>query len=113
MKRRNFLKQTALAGMSGLILPRFGYSFPAGIQQGEQGELLYNGIRLPDVWPPRNMDSAAYLPMPVPYLNQPPAVIPIDVGRQLFIDNFLKKRRKFVSAFGRNVDLIYRDASQG
>ncbi|WP_460908802.1 hypothetical protein, partial [Spirosoma areae] len=27
--------------------------------------------------------------MPVPYLKNPPAVIPIDVGRQLFVDDFL------------------------
>ena len=27
--------------------------------------------------------------MPVPYLADPPAVIPIDVGRQLFVDDFL------------------------
>jgi hypothetical protein len=27
--------------------------------------------------------------MPVPYLNNPPQVIPIDVGRQLFVDDFL------------------------
>ena len=27
--------------------------------------------------------------MPVPYLENPPAVVPIDVGRQLFVDDFL------------------------
>ena len=27
--------------------------------------------------------------MPVPYLDNPPEVIPIDVGRQLFVDDFL------------------------
>lgn len=27
--------------------------------------------------------------MPVPYLDNPPDVIPIDVGRQLFVDDFL------------------------
>ena len=53
------------------------------------GELLYNGIRLPKEWPPRTMDPAARKPMPVPYLDYPPVVIPIDVGRQLFVDEFL------------------------
>lgn len=53
------------------------------------GELLYNGIRLPNEWPPRNIDPADKSPMPVPYLDHPPEVIPIDVGRQLFIDDFL------------------------
>jgi len=54
------------------------------------GELLYNGIRLPHDWPPRDDVKAASREVPpVPYLNTPPAVIPIDVGRQLFVDDFL------------------------
>ena len=53
------------------------------------GELLYNGIRLPKEWPPRSVDPKSREPMPVPYLAHPPQVIPIDVGRQLFVDDFL------------------------
>ncbi len=53
------------------------------------GELLYNGIRLPQYWPPSDIDTADESPMPVPYLDFPPKVIPIDVGRQLFVDDFL------------------------
>lgn len=53
------------------------------------GETLTNGIRLPRVWPPRNLDPASDAPMPVPYLDHPPAVIPVDTGRQLFVDDFL------------------------
>ncbi len=52
------------------------------------GEVLYNGIRLPDIWPPVR-DAVPYEPMECPYLAAPPAVIPIDVGRQLFVDDFL------------------------
>ena len=52
------------------------------------GELLYNGIRLPAEWPPRHLVGASREPLPVPYLDAPPAVIPIDVGRQLFVDDF-------------------------
>jgi len=52
------------------------------------GEKLYNGIILPDEWPPKNIELKRE-PMPVPYLENPPDVIPIDVGRQLFVDNFL------------------------
>lgn len=37
-------------------------------------ETLYNGIVLPDVWPPIN--KVEYKPMIVPYLNNPPEVIP-------------------------------------
>jgi len=53
------------------------------------GELLYNGIRLPSEWPPRITDPKSRTVRPVPWLEQPPAVIPIDVGRQLFVDDFL------------------------
>jgi hypothetical protein len=53
------------------------------------GETLYNGVVLPDAWPPAAPAMKAGEPMPVPYLKQPPAVIPIDVGRQLFVDDFL------------------------
>ena len=52
-----------------------------------KGETLYNGIRLPVRWPPAMPLNRA--PMPVPYLQSPPAVIPVDVGRQLFVDDFL------------------------
>ena len=53
------------------------------------GERLYNGIVLPQQWPPGNQNPKAFEPMVVPYLQHPPQVIPIDVGRQLFVDDFL------------------------
>jgi len=55
------------------------------------GETLYNGIVLPDQWPPVRpiQDLRSGEVMEVPYLKAPPAVIPIDVGRQLFVDDFL------------------------
>jgi hypothetical protein len=55
------------------------------------GEVLYNGIVLPDAWPPQRpaQEFKNREPQPVPYLKTPPAVIPIDVGRQLFVDDFL------------------------
>jgi hypothetical protein len=56
---------------------------------GLAGEVLYNGIQLPAEWPPRGQKPENLEPMPVPYLESPPAVIPIDVGRQLFVDDFL------------------------
>jgi len=64
------------------------------------GELLYNGIRLPRDWPPRAAALAGE-PMPVPYLQNPPAVIPIDVGRQLFVDDFLIDRTTLKRTFHR------------
>ena len=54
----------------------------------KKANVLYNGIELPDQWPPRNIKLTRE-PMPVPYLENPPEVIPIDVGRQLFVDDFL------------------------
>ena len=52
------------------------------------GEILYNGIVLPEEWPPQ-YEKITRDPMPVPYLDNVPDVIPIDVGRQLFVDDFL------------------------
>ncbi|MFN2352056.1 MAG: glycosyl hydrolase family 32 [Kiritimatiellia bacterium] len=52
-------------------------------------ERLYNGIRLTASWPPKDISQQCDEPMRVPYLENPPEIIPIDVGRQLFIDNFL------------------------
>lgn len=77
--RRTFLK-TAAAGLalSGDVL--------AQVIPGR--ETLYNGIVLPAPWPPRRLDLSI-VPQRPPYLADPPAVIPIDVGRQLFVDDFL------------------------
>lgn len=52
------------------------------------GGVLHNGIRLPDRWPPHR-DVLPYQPMRPPYLDSPPGLIPIDTGRQLFVDDFL------------------------
>ncbi|UCH35832.1 MAG: glycosyl hydrolase family 32 [Armatimonadota bacterium] len=60
--------------------------------QGEPGQTLYNGIQLPSQWPPQR-DALTLAPPPKPpYLVTPPDVIPIDVGRQLFVDDFLIQR---------------------
>lgn len=52
-------------------------------------ETLPNGIVLPPVWPPRDVVLDAEPPETPPYLVSPPAVVPIDLGRQLFVDYFL------------------------
>lgn len=77
ISRRAFLGGAAAA----LLVPR--------IAVGRQhGETLYNGITLGRPWPPawRVPDDHATRP---PYLTERPAVVPIDVGRQLFVDDFL------------------------
>src|SRR5437763_11373936 len=81
MQRRQFLAAGA-AGVGLSLLPQ------GDLRADEPGRTLYNGIRLPAVWPPRT-DRLTPEPMSVPYLQTPPAVIPIDVGRQLFVDDFL------------------------
>ena len=62
---------------------------PVNKATGPKPETLYNGIELPEQWPPRFLDPAASEPMEVPYLQKPPKVIPMDVGRQLLVDDFL------------------------
>ena len=52
-------------------------------------EKLYNGIVLPEEWPPKNCPGQNGEGMPLPYLEKPPEVIDITVGRQLFVDSFL------------------------
>lgn len=52
------------------------------------GEVSYNGIEIPAEWPPKVELSRKPLAEP-PYLSAPPKIIPIDVGRQLFVDDFL------------------------
>ena len=62
-------------------------------QTKRQAEMTisYNGIPLPGEWPPRHI-GVGDDPLPVPYLSSPPAVVPVDVGRQLFVDDFLIER---------------------
>jgi hypothetical protein len=96
--RRKFLKNSMLlGGLAGAtITGGSGLVHAAGMHTGDGkdkddagGEVLYNGIVLPNEWPPRNMRADSYAPMPVPYLADPPALIPVDTGRQLFVDDFL------------------------
>jgi len=69
----------------------------------EPTNVLYNGIVLPDVWPPKTYMSTSAEPMRCDYLTtRHPDVVPIDLGRQLFFDDFLIKSttltRKFYTA---------------
>src|SRR6266511_2593919 len=83
LDRRDVLR-LGLLGTAGLAAS----GFPSPALADMEGELLYNGIRLPATWPPRIKDVPAEPVVPA-YLTAPPAVIPIDVGRQLFVDDFL------------------------
>jgi hypothetical protein len=65
-----------------LISLCFGVFYTNILAQAEiQSKTLYNGIVLPKTWPPRNEVSKTRHSMPVPYLETPPLLIPINVGR--------------------------------
>jgi hypothetical protein len=79
--RRTFVRRALSGAIVAPLLPRLrvGAASP---------EVLYNGITLGTPWPPRRRYPDDY-PVTPPYLLDPPATIPIDVGRQLFVDDFL------------------------
>ena len=69
------------------------------------GRTLYNGIVLPKEWPPR-IDPKDQNPIKAPYLEAEniPKVIPIDLGRQLFVDDFLiESTNGIVRVFGKPI----------
>jgi hypothetical protein len=69
---------------------------------GRSAEVLYNGIELPSEWPPKldEADIKARKPLPEPpYLQHPPPVISIDVGRQLFVDDFLVQEKSLKTTY--------------
>ena len=78
LTRRELLQ----AGAASLVLPF------AAQPASPPREILYNGIVLPRPWPPVRNDLTLATIDP-PYLVDPPAAINIDVGRQLFVDDFL------------------------
>ena len=80
-----YLDCKLLKGLDTQVL----FSATHGENENQEGEVLYNGIQLAKEWPPRNSRADSYDSMPVPYLASPPSVIPVDVGRQLFVDGFL------------------------
>lgn len=56
----------------------------------EDANVIYNGIVLPDQWPPRRSSSSDLEKGMSPfYLSSKPDFVDITVGRQLFVDDFL------------------------
>lgn len=96
--RFRFSKMVVLATDAGAEIAEYRPA-PPGPWTANDGETLYNGIRLPKVWPPAHYDEDSAEPMDVPYLQHPPAVIPIDVGRQLFVDDFLIAQTDLMRTF--------------
>jgi hypothetical protein len=95
--RRAFLEAAAGA----LALP-FVWRTASGLEASAASgsEMLYNGIRPAHPWPPphRSLDATPVTP---PYLVDRPAVVPIDVGRQLFVDDFLIEETSLTRSFHR------------
>ena len=98
MKTQSYIPKNLLKKITSLLL--VSLSFCAL----HANEVLYNGIELPEDWPPSQLDPESTRPMPVPYLKKPPKVIPIDVGRQLFVDDFLIEKT--------NLTLTYHQAEK-
>jgi hypothetical protein len=92
----------ALRADETLTLPPWvilaGFDAPRNPPSGA-GEVLYNGIRLPDRWPPKSDLSTDAPPPAVPWLRNRPAVVPIDIGRQLFVDDFLIEKTSLAREF--------------
>ena len=87
--------------LAGLwVVPASAEVAAGAVAPSAAGDVLYNGIRLPSEWPPR-LPSPTEKPMPVPYLAARPDVAPIDVGRQLFVDDFLVEKTDLTRTFHR------------
>jgi hypothetical protein len=90
--RRTFLRAAAAGALVG--------AWSTDALSGTAAETLYNGIRLPTPWPPQRRGFQS-TPVPPPYLVDRPAVVPIDVGRQLFVDDFLIEETSLERTFHR------------
>jgi hypothetical protein len=96
VNRRTFFKITGSAAITASLRAREVF----GAADTAAGTTLYNGIRLTDPWPPRRR-TLPDLPVTPPYLIDPPTVIQIDVGRQLFVDDFLVEQTSLARTFHR------------
>lgn len=66
--------------------------------QDSSGKLtLSNGVVVSDAWPPARNKETERKEMPVPYLEDQQELIPVNLGRQLFVDDFLIKSTNLVS----------------
>ena len=66
-------------------------------------EILYNGIEFNEKWLVADHGKSMLETLPVPYLENPPEIKPIDIGRQLFVDDFLIEKLS-ISPLGKRVN---------
>lgn len=101
INRRTFIRSAA-AGLVGASVRAGDFQSAPVPATAPSPAVLYNGIRLPQPWPP-DRHSLPFHPIAPPYLADPPDVIPIDVGRQLFVDEFLIEETSLARTFHRPV----------
>lgn len=75
--------------LSSLFLLSFLQLSAQNTITSDSSKVLYNGIKIPEIWPPRYPEPSKAGDMPLPYLTSKPDIIPINSGRQLFVDDFL------------------------
>ncbi len=68
-------------------------------QKADEKRVLVNGVEVSGFWPPAYPGKIGRKSLPVPYLEAPQETIPIDVGRQLFVDNFLIESTNLVAMY--------------
>ena len=94
MRRRDFIRKSfgavAVGVGSGLpvVVPATALAGRGEAASSRASVILHNGISLPDPFPPVATDFLDTTVQPY-YIDVPPDPILIDVGRQLFVDDFL------------------------
>ena len=96
ISRRAFLGGAAAS--LALPFPALAAPFAQGASGDTPLETLYNGITLGRPWPPDWRYPEDHRMRP-PYLADRPAVVPINVGRQLFVDDFLIEETTLTRTF--------------
>lgn len=93
MSGRSVSRRAFLTGVASAIA-----TSGTGGEPPATGEVLYNGIRLAAPWPPNDRMLAAS-PRTPPYLIDRPRLVDIDIGRQLFVDDFLIEESTLTRTF--------------
>ncbi len=63
--------------------------FRINAQSSNEKRILVNGVEVTTNWPPEYPGEIVRKSLPVPYLDQPQKIILVNVGRQLFVDDYL------------------------
>jgi hypothetical protein len=84
---RYYVRCTDAAGNANADDWSISFSVATASVPPPSGKVLYNGIVLPSQWPPAKTPTQT--PTIPAYITNPPPVVPINLGRQLFVDDFL------------------------